>query len=114
MPYELLIKSNTIISNLGKFEPMEIVDTTPKTIELSDVLNATKNRIILRGYVKTNFAEVYNNNMNKIIGCGAITDGTFKLEIHVINFSNDDYTLLDIRKGDHVEIIGIMQTTGSE
>lgn len=45
MPYELLIKSNTTISNLGKFEPMEIVYTTPEKIELSDVLNATKNRI---------------------------------------------------------------------
>lgn len=49
--------------------------------------------------------------MNKIIGCGAITDGTYKLKIHVINFSNDDYFLYDIKKDDHVEIIGIMQAT---
>lgn len=52
--------------------------------------------------------------MNKIIGCGAITDGTYKLEVHVINFNNDDYFVHDIKKGDHVEIIGIMQTTGNK
>lgn len=45
MPYELLIKSNTTISNFGKFEPMEIVDTTPEKIELSDVLNSIKSHI---------------------------------------------------------------------
>jgi len=45
MPYELLIKSNSTISNLGKFEPIKILDTTPEKIELSDVFNATKNRI---------------------------------------------------------------------
>ncbi|XP_025265607.1 uncharacterized protein LOC112638324 [Camponotus floridanus] len=47
MPYELLIKSNTIISNLGKFEPMEIVDTTPETIELSDVLMLQKIALVI-------------------------------------------------------------------
>lgn len=52
--------------------------------------------------------------MNKIIGCGAITGGTYKLEVHVINFSNDDYFLHNIKKGDHVEITGIMQTTGNK
>lgn len=46
MPYELLIKSNTTISNLGKFERKELMNATPERIELSEVLNGgTKNRI---------------------------------------------------------------------
>lgn len=68
---------------------------------------------VLEGYVKTNFSSVHNNKLNKMIGCGSITDGTFKLEIHIVNFIDDDYYELDIRKGDKIEVIGIMSNTGT-
>lgn len=50
--------------------------------------------------------------MNKIIGCGSITDGSYKLEIHIMNFSYDEYLELEIKKGDKVKITGIMQAGG--
>lgn len=42
MPYKLLIKSNTIISNMKIFDPISYLDTLPESIELCDVLNTTK------------------------------------------------------------------------
>jgi len=49
-----------------------------------------------------------------MIGCGSITDGIYKLEVHILNFTDDDYSTYDIRKGHHIEIIGIMQSTGKK
>lgn len=68
----------------------------------------------MEGYIKTNFLETHNNKINKIIGCGSLTDGEFKIEVHITNFLNDDYFALDINKGDEVEIIGVMQTAGNK
>lgn len=48
-----------------------------------------------------------------MIGCGSITDGEYKMEVHIINFSHDDYFELDINKGDELEVIGIMQIIGN-
>ncbi|KAM0735786.1 hypothetical protein ACS0PU_009747 [Formica fusca] len=112
MPYELLIKSNTIVSNLGIFEPISSLDSIPEPVELCEVLNTTK-RIILKGYVKTNFLTT-NNKLNKIIGYGSITDGIYKLEVHIMDFTDDDYFVYDIKKGDHIEVTGIMQTEGNK
>jgi len=39
----------------------------------------------------TNFYQVFNNKINKSIDCGSITDGSYKLEIHIMNFINNDY-----------------------
>jgi len=63
----------------------------------------------LEGYIKTNFSESHNNKFNKI-GCGSITDSIFKLEVHIINFSKDNYVQLIINKGDKIEITGVIQT----
>lgn len=49
--------------------------------------------------------------MNKIIGCGSITDGLYKLEIHILNFNIENYSIMDIKKGDRVQIIGTLQST---
>jgi len=68
---------------------------------------------MLEAYVKSYFAEFYDNKLNKLIGYGSITDSKFKLEIHIINFVYDDYLDLGINKGDKIEVIGIMQTTGN-
>jgi len=43
-----------------------------------------------------------------------VTDGTFKLEIHILNFSIDDYTKLNLNKGDKVAVIGVIQTNGNK
>lgn len=33
-------------------------------------------------------------------------DGTYKLEIHILNFNNGDYNKLEIYKGDKIKLIG--------
>jgi len=52
--------------------------------------------------------------LNKYIGYDSVTDGTFKLEIHILNFSIDDYYKLNLNKGDKVEVIGVIQTNGNK
>jgi len=70
--------------------------------------------IVLEVYIKTNFAEIHDNKLNKYIGNGSVTDETFKLEIHILNFSIDDYFKFNLNKGDIVEVIGIIQTKGNK
>jgi len=53
-----------------------------------------------------------NNRLNKNIGCGSITYGTFKLEVSILNFDDDKYLNLNLNKGDKIEIIGTMQSSG--
>jgi len=65
----------------------------------------------LEAFIKTNFTETHNNKLDKIIGCGSITDGIFKLQVHIINFSEETYYTLNINKGDKIEIKGVLQTT---
>jgi len=67
--------------------------------------------IVLERYVKSNFASIYNNKLNKNIGCGSLTDGIYKLEIHIINFNEDDFYVEDIRKGDKIEVVGKISNT---
>jgi len=57
---------------------------------------------------------MHDNKLNKYIGYGSVTDGTFKLEIHILNFSIDDYIKLNLNKGDKVEIISVIQTKGNK
>jgi len=68
---------------------------------------------VLESYVKSNFAEFHDNKLNKLIGYGSVTDSKYKLEVHIINFIYDDYLNLGINKGDKIEVIGVMQTTGN-
>jgi len=63
--------------------------------------------------IKTNFATIFNTKLNKNIGCGSITDGTYKIEVHIINFSDEEYSKLKLNKGDKIEIIGTMQNSGT-
>jgi len=66
----------------------------------------------LEGYVKSNFASIHNNKLNKVIGCGSLTDGIYKLEVHIVNFNDDDYLAQNIRKGDKIEVTGIIRNPG--
>ncbi|XP_025997520.2 uncharacterized protein LOC113005834 [Solenopsis invicta] len=112
MPYKLQIQSNTKISCLGKFK-FENITNQPESekINFSEVLNTTT-RVTLKAYIKTNFASFYNNKLNKKIGCGSITDGKYKLEIHFLNFNDENYDYLDLKKDDKIKIIGSIQKTG--
>lgn len=47
--------------------------------------------------------------LNKTIGCGSLTNGNFKLEVHIMNFDEDEYYDMGIQKGDKIQVIGIMQ-----
>jgi len=42
VPYELLIRDNTIISNLGKYEPKQSFEEKPLPIKLNEILNTTQ------------------------------------------------------------------------
>lgn len=64
----------------------------------------------MEAYIKTNFAEKYDNKLNKTIGYDSVTDNTYKLEIHIVNFIIDDYSKLNINKDDKVEMINVIQT----
>ena len=39
MPYELQIQSNTIISNLGKYNPLSSLNIQPEYVKFCDVIN---------------------------------------------------------------------------
>lgn len=47
-----------------------------------------------------------------MIGYGSITDSIYKLEVHILNYSNEDYLHLNMKKGDKIEIVGIIETNG--
>ncbi|XP_036139526.1 uncharacterized protein LOC118644643 [Monomorium pharaonis] len=108
--FELQIQNNTLVSNLGKFQIMSSNNTKPNRVQLSDVLNTTK-LVKLEGYVKSNFASIHNSKLNKTIGCGSITDGVYKLEVHIIDFNEDNYHKELIQKGNKIELTGIIQNT---
>lgn len=55
---------------------------------------------------------MHNNLVNKTIGYGSVTDGTYKLEVHIINFSDDDYATLEINKGDKIQLNGNIKNKG--
>ena len=69
---------------------------------------------MLKGYIKTNFAEYYDEitRYRYDFGCGSITDGIYKLEVHIQNFDQNDYIQLNLDKGDKIKIIGTMQARG--
>ncbi|KAL0098957.1 hypothetical protein PUN28_020900 [Cardiocondyla obscurior] len=113
VPFELLIRSNSIITNLGKYEPTTNFIENPITIKFTEIFNTTQ-RISLDGYIKTNFAEIHDPKLNKKIGCGAITDGMYKLEVHILEFSKIEYIKLNINKGNKVQIIGLIQSSGKK
>jgi len=66
----------------------------------------------LETYIKTNFAETLDTKLNKKIGYSSITDEEYKLETHILNFNNDEYYKMNLNKGDKIETIGVVQTTG--
>jgi len=45
VPFELHIKSNTVVSNLGKYEPTNIRNIKPEYIELNDTFNSSQKYI---------------------------------------------------------------------
>ncbi|CAL1685219.1 unnamed protein product [Lasius platythorax] len=108
VPYELHVRDNTVVYNLGLMP-----DNMPEYTELSKAL-MTSRRIVLKGYIKTNFAKYYGNDYEipkgrHEFGCGSITDGTYKLEVHAQKFDQDNYIQLNLGKGDKIEIKGTMK-----
>lgn len=69
---------------------------------------------VLEAYIKTNFGSIFNAKLNKNIGCGSISDGIYKLEVHIINFNEKEYANLNLKKGDKIELIGTMQNSGKK
>ncbi|XP_036138393.1 uncharacterized protein LOC105832794 [Monomorium pharaonis] len=101
VPYQLIIRENTVVTNLSDYKSI--------SVKLNEVLD-TSGPIVLEGYVKSNFMErEYPNDECNTFGCGSITDGTYKLEIHIKNFSRTDYLELGIGKGDKISVIGTIK-----
>ncbi|XP_018368155.1 PREDICTED: uncharacterized protein LOC108764410, partial [Trachymyrmex cornetzi] len=107
--FELLIQRGTVITTLGNYHS-KLEQTEPHYVKLSEVMN-TSHRIILEAYIKTNFITKYHHKFNKHIGCGSVSDGFYKLETHITNFNEKEYSALKYNKGDKVEITGTMQNS---
>ncbi|XP_012537935.2 uncharacterized protein LOC105837589 isoform X3 [Monomorium pharaonis] len=105
VPYDLIISENTVITILGEYKSIPI--------KMNEARNAP-GRITLEAYVKSNFTERKdpNDNLNKF-GYGSVTDGKYKLEIRINDFSLTDYLALDINKGDKIRVTGIMAEDGN-
>ncbi|KAL0116342.1 hypothetical protein PUN28_009736 [Cardiocondyla obscurior] len=112
-PFELLIRSNSKVNNFGKYEPISNFAEKPITVKFEEIFSTTQ-RISLDCYKTTNFEEMHDAKLNKKIGCGAITDGHFKLEVHISDFSINEFKMLNINKGSKIQIIGLIQTTASQ
>ncbi|XP_071577714.1 uncharacterized protein [Temnothorax nylanderi] len=110
VPFELHVRGNTVLTILGKYNPSNIVNNNPQEIEFKDILN-TSERVILKGFLKSNFGAIYNNKLNKKIGCGAITDGNYKIEIHILNFDLNKYLQKKFKRGDKIQVVGNVQNT---
>ena len=61
------------------------------------------------GYIKTKFVVSESRYENASYGCGSITDGNYKITVHIIN-----YVPIDFQKGTAVNIIGQVNTDSSE
>ncbi|XP_029177661.1 uncharacterized protein LOC114945571 [Nylanderia fulva] len=104
LQYELIIRSNTTINTLGNFDLKKNIQAVqPQLVELCDVPQHLNACIIIRGYIKTNFNKFLNSF--KTIGCGSITDKTYKLEIQIVNYDNDVY----FDKGQMIEMKGYVK-----
>ncbi|XP_072760985.1 uncharacterized protein [Anoplolepis gracilipes] len=104
LPYELIIRSNTIISNLGLFDLKKIIHSVqPKLIELSNIPNHLNSCVLVRGYIKTRFNTL--SGSFKTIGTGSITDGNYKLEIQIAHYEAND----GFEKRENVKIKGYVK-----
>lgn len=61
----------------------------------------------IKGYLKTKFARSINRLTNVTYGCGAITDGEYKIAVQVSN-----YDLIDIPKGKFLTVRGEVKKDG--
>jgi len=59
VPFELHIKSNTIVSNLGRYEPTNTTNIKPEYVELKDILNSSRR-------ISTFYTVSYMHNINNI------------------------------------------------
>ncbi|XP_036147165.1 cyclin-K isoform X1 [Monomorium pharaonis] len=82
-----------------------------RSVTVTTIESASNTPNILEAYIKTNFASIFNTKLNKNIGCGSITDGTYKVEVHITNFDTEKYAALKFNKGDKIEIVGTMQNS---
>ncbi|KAL6421062.1 hypothetical protein ACFW04_013586 [Cataglyphis niger] len=104
-----LTRNNTVISNLGKYE-LSTINIKSKRTTIDEVLNKLLDILFCKDLSKQVFVEMHNNRLNKLIGCGSITDGVHKLEMHIINFSYNNYCKLELTKSNKIEVIGYMKT----
>lgn len=58
---------------------------------------------MIYGFIKTTFNTSSNNF--KTYGYGSITDGTYKLEVQIVNYVHENY----YKKGEHIQIEGYVK-----
>ncbi|XP_043464041.1 uncharacterized protein LOC122499652 [Leptopilina heterotoma] len=106
VPYELLIQSNTVITNymIPKSE-VERTVVIPKFTVFQEIASASTNIIRVGGYLKTPFNKVIDERTNEFrFTCGSITDGIYQLEIRIKSFQES----IKIQKGEPIEVQGVM------
>ncbi|XP_071582104.1 uncharacterized protein [Temnothorax nylanderi] len=104
LPYELIIRSNTVINHLGTFDIKKNISMQTEEIQFKDVCNHLNSYICIRGFIKTRFNSFSNNF--KTYGCGSITNGEYKLEIQIVNY---DEFVDNFEKGQEIEVKGYVQ-----
>lgn len=106
LPFELIIRSNTIINSLGEFNIKDNIQIKHvPIIELIDIPDYLNQYIFVQGFIKTNFNALSNNQ--KTFGYGSITNGVHKLQIQIMNYEQTT----SFEKGEQVQVKGIVKVT---
>jgi ASC-1-like (ASCH) protein len=54
----------------------------------------------------------FNSKLNKSIG--AVTDGEYKIEVYILNFDEEEYNNLNLKKGDKIEFTALIHIIGKK
>ncbi|XP_015124929.1 uncharacterized protein LOC107046743 [Diachasma alloeum] len=112
-PYELIIQSNTTITDLGKFKvPLSSqVDNPPEIVSLVEVANH-KNIVVVRGFVKTPWAIIQKQTDSTGNTCyGSMASEKYFLDVKISDYPLD--YVCPFTKGQHIECLGSIIRTGN-
>lgn len=95
IPFEDVLSATSVFSKKQIILKIFIINFGPKILL----------KLETQAYVKVNFAEVNGIKDKPSYGCGCLTDGKYKIEVHVETYRYN----FDINRGDKVEVFGKIQ-----
>ncbi|XP_031788328.1 uncharacterized protein LOC116417726 isoform X2 [Nasonia vitripennis] len=105
LPFEIIIQKVTVVVYRGiHLTRPDTPESTPTEVDFESIKEAI-GMISISGYVKSKFALSSTRYENMTYGCGAITDGTFKLTIQI------GYVPIELEKGTYVRVVGSVVNT---